>query len=327
MAGGAGVRAGPKAYSPMIVGRASVQGIAKDAGWAIPSTPVLSKTRKGRIVGPSWLRNPKFVDVVDQAVSRNVSAEWELGHGGVERFREHLLNAFDLLSGTKVTATALLGQLWELIAPDLKEVRGITNTVAYSFRDIANEAVTLGKTVFVDGRLRKVQVSTNFTPDMVALRDIWIRVPGQAKGVKYCDYARLFRNPDGQLLLMRGEYKTRGAAGGLREQVGNMDERLREVAGIDGVEIHYTTVNRETGEVLGHDSTSVHRLVLMPGAADAFGRMGVKAGSKWRGVRALDSNGEPYIRVTAAVRTDGIRQAVQEILRDPRWQRADWAPR
>jgi hypothetical protein len=317
--------AGSWAHPPMIVGRAANAQVFKAAG-VTPPEPTHTAGERGQHYPLSWTRNPRFARSLEEAVARHIGAEWELGHGGFERFLGYVRESFRLLKDEAVTPSALLGQVIERILPQLKEVRHIAVTINHMLLRLANAAVTARTDVFVNGAGKPVAVTRPFTGTTM-IRDVWIRVGGQPKGSRYFDHGCLFTNDAGQSLPGRHEYKSRAAGlRKIRKQVTAMDPRIMEYAGVEGAELHYRVIDPVTGaETFG--STPLADLVLMPDAAGPFSRMGVRADHKFRVTEAKDKRGKPYILVSAAVNSRGIRLALEVMLRDKSWQRPGWSTR
>ena len=157
---------------------------------------------------------------------------------------------------------------------------------------------------------------------MRVIRDVWIRPAGQKKGAQYVDRGLLFFNANGQALFISTEFKTRGAAGGLRPQIAARDARLLDVRHPEGTKLTYRTERSSVTSELDLENV----ILIGPNSptslreANLRSKLGVRAGDKFKLSVAKDARGELYVRIAVAVQTNSLRRILEQVLRDRTWQ-------
>jgi hypothetical protein len=247
-----------------------------------------------------------------------------LGIKSLEKLRRILIEARDRLEKEKVTATDWLGRFFEVVGPSLPEVRAIEQIAVEVLRKTVNRFVGTQKSasIFTNGYFEKVIVKKRFVVTEVAY-NIRIRLPGQAVGIDFPDRATFVANADGQRLFPTMELKTRGAAGGLLEQVAAKVDRLSEAAKVDGAKLTYNVEGKQ-----GPEEIDLKDLVLLEDIPKAelrecvrfLSNIGVRAGRRFKVVDGIDAHGKKYIRIVTPYPTDVIRRLLERLLRDKRWQ-------
>jgi len=257
---------------------------------------------------------------------RTVGSELaDLGVTSELNLRTVLVRAYRRLGKAKVTATDWLGQAFEIIGPDLPELRVVEDAADGAFLGLVNGYIAQGKRgfAFTNGQGERVGVRSPFTSHEV-IHNVRIRRPGQQTGTLYVDRGRFVRNRGDQALFMSREYKTRGASGELTEQITRRDPRLLDEQHPDGTQLTYEVEGQK-----GTYTIDLKNVILVSGGespallreSGVFSRMGVRAGAKFRATIAKDQNGEPYVRIVVAVATDPLRKILEKVLRDRSWQR------
>ena len=152
---------------------------------------------------------------------------------------------------------------------------------------------------------------------MRVIRDVSIRPQDEKKGAQYVDRGLLFFNANGQALFISTEFKTRGAAGGLRPQIAARDARLLDVRHPEGTKLTYRTerssvtseLDLENVILIGPNSPPVS-----PREANLRSKLGVRAGDKFKLSVAKDARGELYVRIAVAVQTNSLRRILEQLL-------------
>jgi hypothetical protein len=325
---------------------AALDGIATAAkdildGAQIPYHPS-GKKPKGSVFHRLRLQSPEFTAALTRALTEAGIAEDALPRLGIRdeaMLRRVLLDAFDLLDKRSVTVDDWLGRVFELLGPDLPDVRLVEDWSVFLFGDRINEQVIRGGPgfTFMNGYYELAGVSETFDRTLV-VRNLNIRLRGQETGSNWVDRAVLLMNRDGQSLIVRVEFKTEGAKGGLKLQIGNSDERVFgaffeegevDVAALDPVDLEGAKITYEVaGPPPTHGELDFENLILprdaadpsRPHDADYLSKLGVYANrSGFTAKLAKDSRGRPYIRVAGPVDTYGIRDVLQRLLLDKSW--------
>ena len=274
---------------------------------------------------PEWLLSAKFRKALEDAVSTLGIDLARLGKRiDLEKLRRILLEALHRLDKKKVTATDWLGRFFEVVGPSLPEVRVIEQIAVEVLRQTVNRFVGTQKSasIFTNGYFKKVVVKKRFVTAEVAY-NIRIKLPGQARGIDFPDRATFVANADGQRLFPTMELKTRGAGGGLREQVAKKVDRLSEAAEVDGAKLTYSVEGKP-----GVEEIDLKDLVLLEDIPKTelkeltrfLSNIGVRAGRRFKVTDGVDAKGKKYIRIVTPYPTDAIRRLLERLLRDKRWQ-------
>ncbi|GHG79049.1 hypothetical protein [Streptomyces griseocarneus] len=304
----------PKPPRPPKAAKSAAAAAIKKRGVKVRSAvPKGGGSLKGRVIAPTRLLAKAFTASFTDAISREATAQWELGTATVEEYRRLVIRAYRQITDKHVTASAWVGKLLEVLAPNLPEVRLVMDAMAAEHVDLVNLAVHGRRAVFVNGRLDTVKVTSEFTSKRI-ITDTWLKVPEkQPRGAQYVDHAYLYRNAQGQELLVTFEFKCRGQGKKLRAQMAMRDIRLLELSHVPGVILTFLTRGKP-------DSVAVDKLVIAPGEGARLGRMGIKAGRNYKVEEALDASGDPYMRLTVPINTDVHRRILERVLRDRSWQ-------
>ncbi|WAU78452.1 hypothetical protein O1Q96_01025 (plasmid) [Streptomyces sp. Qhu-G9] len=337
--GGKAVRTSP--WSPTKGWDRNRKGWAADSRWKPADPPLaagkflvdkvlasagIKMDRKQYLHGPhpkgigfteATIRSKDLMEALHESITRVGLPHAQMPPGGIVRFEEQVLRTFLELKDTKITASALVGQYFEFEGPRMPGAIMVLHIFDTNVRLLADDAVAKGTDVFMDGRMRPVKVTKPFDAELMAVRDLRIRLKGQAKGVKYCDHAAISHNADDQHLLRFGEDKTRGAKEEIPGQMAKVYERMDEVRDEEGAMLTFTVVDPKTG-VETPGELPLDKVVHMPDVA--YSRVGVVAGAKFKVAEAKDKKGQIYYRVTVNLPTDLFRLVFTDLLRDPRWK-------
>jgi hypothetical protein len=273
------------------------------------------------------LLGPRFRRSLDEALEAIRADLVDLGLTSEQQLRKVLVEAHRRLGKAKVTATDWLGRVFEIIGPDLPEVRELERSAIRELLGLVNTYVARGLPGFhfTDGYGAAVRVRKPFSMKREVIHNVRIRRPGQPVGVDYVDRGHLVKNGDAQRLFVASEYKTRGVAGELKGQITRRDPRLLDEGHPPGTVLVYE-IEGSPGRLV---EVSLDDVILVTGSkspavlreAGVFSRIGVRAGSRFRAGIAQDDRGEPYIRIVVPVATDPMRKLLEKLLRDRSWQR------
>lgn len=305
----------------------SAKQVAKDITGPLADARPRRRSPKGRLIALMQLAMPGFRHSLREALSRLGSELADLGIASEKDLLEVLIEAHRRLEGgkNKITASAWVGMAFEVLGARHPDVRRAEGTAVDKLRRLVNEQVaTRGGTAldYLNGYLEPAGVRKPFNR-VEEVHGVWIRRPGQPKGAQFVDRALLCHNDDGQMLLVSTEFKTRGAAGGLRSQIASRDARLLDARHPEGTKMDYTPAGS-----LKARSTDLENVILIgPNSpivlrrASLRTKLGVRAGERYRLTVATDAADEAYIRIIVPIRTDALRRTIERVLRDKSWQR------
>ncbi len=306
--------------------KTAVPHVKRVAAPLTPPAPPRPRSPKGRPLLRTMLLGPRFRRSLEDALEAVGTDELvEMGLTSKAQLRKVLVEAHRRLGKAKVTATDWLGRVFEIIAPDLAEVKLLERTAVRELLGLVNSYIARGLAGFhfTNGYGSTIRATKPFGAGDV-IRNVRIRRPNQPTGADYVDRGHLARNADGQRLFVAGEYKTRGAAGELKGQVTKRDPRLFAESHPPGTKLVYEIEGRR-----GEFEVDLADVVLVTGSkspailreAGVFSRIGIRAGSRFSAKIAYDDVGEPYIRIVVPVATDPMRKLLEKLLRDRSWQR------
>ena len=242
--------------------------------------------------------------------------------------------------------------------------------VVKSFMAIANEAVAKNNALraVAGAKAGEAHFDTGFTfmnayyeiagvtkpfTTIESVRDLRIRLPGQAQGIEGPDRGVLVGNADGQRIYVSTEFKTRGAKGELKRQLATRDDRLFggeeitektlqdfdayfvsrpkitpqggtfQIPKNEGTKLTYTIEGQ-----IGIQQVDFENIILLRDARNAelslptdyLTKIGVAAGKRGSIKKATDAKGGEYVRIIVPVETDELRRVIIEMLRNESWQ-------
>jgi hypothetical protein len=280
---------------------------------------------KGRVFPAAALLGPNFAAALTGVAPAGIRALREMGVQRLAEFKQVLIEAHKRLNKARVTATDWLGETFEIIGADLPEVDYLRDRAVVLILSLVNQHTTGKKSgnVFVNGRRDAVAVKSPFRKRQ-RIRSCLIREAGQAQGHKYVDLGDLVSNADDQHLFVSTEFKTRGAGGGLLEQIAARDARIAEALAKKGSKLVFTVEGETTPTEIDLDDIVFIRDRKNPAlvsAPEVFSKIGVRAGSRFNVEIAKDAAGNDYIRIIVPVATDRIRKILEQLLRDKSWQK------
>jgi hypothetical protein len=315
--------------NPWVYGLAIANNVVKASD--LPASKGRYVPRKGKLIAPAQLHSARFTRSLKAVISKitvsekDITALRELGLHSPEKLRSVLLEAHRILDKSKVTAADWVGRVLEVHGPMLQEVVIIEIAAAKEFMSFANKHVSekMAGFTFMNGYFEMAGVKKPFNK-VEFVRGVKIKRPGQVEGVEYVDRAILISNAYGQKILISVEFKTRGAAGDLKRQIAERDNRMFGVENEEGTKLTYEV----EGKPEKLHETDLENIILLRDARDPsrlrpedfFSKIGVRAGKTFKVSPAKDAQGNEYIRVVVPVNTDILRRIIEMILRDRSWQ-------
>jgi hypothetical protein len=305
---------------------------AKLAGRAVENGGV-SLHRKKMGIGAARLVTivSDTLDVRDiqQAVVRFVRPDelQRLGFADAKAFAAILNEARSALKHKALSIDSWLGKAWELIANRLPTVQRLEEYAVSQYLRAVHRLANAPPSAltFINGYGEPAGIMGRFTK-VERVYDMRIRRPGQDVGSEFVDRGYLISNSAGQKVFVSREYKTAGAAGDMRGQQGERDERFLYYrpgkGGAREPEGSVLTYSVEGGQ--GGQSTNLENIILMrdekqihlPRQEDFFSRIGIIAGVRPKIAIADTKAGVKYIRVKYPYSTRLLRNVMERVLRE-----------
>lgn len=243
----------------------------------------------------------------------------EVGHDE-NKILQLINHSISNLDGTKITHTALLGSFFEIAGfqmPSVKELIKISiiNLVSQANLFISNNSYLY----FKNGHFEIAGIKKPFDLKKINfIENVWLRSPSQPKGKQFVDRGILIFNSDGEALFVSLEFKTKGVARELKNQIAKRDERLFDRENPIGTKMSYQEVGGSEIKNIDLDN-----LIFLNGGktnidvkkiSDLCTKIGVKAGSKFNAKEIKDAIGEKYLSITISINTDLWRAFFEELI-------------
>lgn len=290
----------------------------------LPHKPSQRDSAKGRPLLPRMLLAVRFTRSLTEALAAVEPDLRKLNLASPETLRQALIDSYTLLDKDLVTVNDWLGRLFEVIGPDLPDVRRIENEVIGIFIGLVNSYLSKAQqqSLFTNAYGKPITVNLAFRPG-ITIRNLRIQRPGQDP-IDGPDRGHLALNGARQHLVSTGEFKARGGARDLRPQTTRRTPRFVTAGHPNGTRLVYQLEGSTKDSYV-----DFAELVFIRGAgapellreAEKYSRYGVRAGSVSKAYFATDEVGDPYIRVVTPYATDTLRLVLEKLLRDRSWQR------